>query len=106
MRRPFCHTHSHFGDGSGRPVNDGEPRPAAAPTPARLPEAPVERWVRPVVRFLRVEAAGGVVLLAATVAALALANSPWAGPFAAFWQTRLRVGVGPWQLDESLLHWV
>ena len=87
------------------------PEPQARPgadlaAPDRMPKAPVERWVRPFVRFLEIESASGVVLLLCTAAALVLANSPWAGAFAAFWKTHLRVGVGPWELDESLLHWV
>ena len=35
------------------------------------------RAAQPLVRFLHVEAAGGIVLLVATVAALIWANSPW-----------------------------
>ena len=41
-----------------------------------LPREPVDRVVAPLARFLHVEAAGGIVLLVATVVALALANSP------------------------------
>jgi NhaA family Na+:H+ antiporter len=79
---------------------------AHVPDAPRLPETPVSRWSRPFVRFLHVEAASGVILLICTVIALALANSEWADAFATFWQTRLRIGVGAWELDESLLHWV
>ena len=47
---------------------------------ARLDRAtPVGRLVEPLVRFLRVESSGGIVLLACTVVALVLANSPIAG---------------------------
>jgi NhaA family Na+:H+ antiporter len=66
----------------------------------------VERWLRPFVRFLQIESASGVVLLVCTIVALGLANSPWAQTFADLWQTHLRVSIGPWELDESLLHWV
>jgi NhaA family Na+:H+ antiporter len=76
------------------------------PPPNRLPEAPVERWMQPFARFLHVESASGVVLLVCTVAALAVANSPWADSVAAFWQIHARVGIGSWELNESLLHWV
>ena len=41
------------------------------------------RVLEPVVEFLRIEAVGGAVLLAATIAALALANSPLPLPPAA-----------------------
>jgi NhaA family Na+:H+ antiporter len=45
-------------------------------------------------------------LLACTLVALAVANSPWSAPFDKFWQTHIRVGVGRWEIDLSLLHWV
>ena len=38
--------------------------------------------------FLRVEAASGIALLAATVVALLWANSPWATSYAAVWHAR------------------
>src|SRR5262245_11563855 len=43
---------------------------------------------RPVARFLRVEAAGGVVLLAAAVVALVWANSPWRASYTTVWTWR------------------
>jgi NhaA family Na+:H+ antiporter len=55
---------------------------------------------------MAIQAASGVLLLICTAAALFLANSPWADQFAGFWETHLRVGVGRWELDESLLHWI
>ena len=42
------------------------------------------------------EAGGGVLLLAATMAALAWANSPWAGGDQYFWHTSLSIGPGSW----------
>ena len=75
-------------------------------SPKRLPEPPVGRWMRPFVQFLKVESASGVVLLICTVVALVIANSPWGGAFADFWKIHLRVSLGPWELDESLFHWV
>jgi NhaA family Na+:H+ antiporter len=71
-----------------------------------VPEAPIDRLVRPFTRFLRVEAASGVVLLACTAVALAVSNSPWAGAYAAFWHTPVGLRVGPFELTESLAHWV
>ncbi len=75
-------------------------------SPHRLPEVPVNRLMRPFVRFLHVESASGIVLLICTVVALAIANSPWGNAYADFWKTHFRIGLGPWELDESLLHWV
>jgi NhaA family Na+:H+ antiporter len=74
---------------------------------AQLEEArPVERWVRTVARFFQVEAAGGLVLLACVLAALVLANSPWAADFTRLWQTPFRVGVPGFELDKPLLLWI
>lgn len=90
-------------------MNLHEPRSQSgslSAAPNRLPEPPVGRWMRPFVQFLKIESASGVVLLICTVVALVLANSPWGGAVADFWKIHLRVGLGRWELDESLLHWV
>jgi NhaA family Na+:H+ antiporter len=64
--------------------------------------------VRPLQRQLRHEAAGGVVMLVAAIAALAWANSPWHASYASFWATPLRVELGELiHLDHlSLQAWV
>ncbi len=56
--------------------------------------------------FLATETAGGVLLLVATVVALAWANSPWKGGYHALWDTELGVGLGRHQLELDLRHWV
>ena len=56
--------------------------------------------------FLRVEAAGSILLLLAAATALLWANSPWASSYDALWHTHLTLDVGPLHLDESLQHWV
>jgi Na+:H+ antiporter, NhaA family len=61
---------------------------------------------RPVARFLAVEAAGGVLLLAATVAALVWANSPWSASYEQLWHTMVTLDAGPLYLSLSLQHWV
>lgn len=66
----------------------------------------IERVVEPLARFLHVEAAGGLVLLACTAIALILANSPWAVPFAECWQTRVGFTVGGFSLYKPLLLWI
>ena len=60
------------------------------------------RVLDPVVEFLRIEAVGGAVLLAATVTALALANSPLADSYQRLWQQEVTVGGLTWDLR----HWV
>jgi NhaA family Na+:H+ antiporter len=62
------------------------------------------RAAQPFVRFLRVEAAGGILLVAATIAALVWANSPWKASYESFWSTTVRVEVGSYVFDEDLLH--
>jgi len=69
-------------------------------------KALVEPWLRPVVRFLHIEAAGGFVLLACTVVALILANSPWSAMFAEFWQTRVGFTIGDFGLYKPLVLWI
>lgn len=64
------------------------------------------RIARPLRTFLHTEAAGGIVLLVATVAALGLANSPLAESFENIWQTELRISVGSFELTEDLRHFV
>ncbi|NPD04771.1 Na+/H+ antiporter NhaA [Nocardioides sp. zg-1308] len=70
-------------------------------------DKPLARLVaRPVREFLRVEAAGSLLLLLAAAVALVWANSPWASSYDALWHTHLVLDVGPLHLDESLQHWV
>lgn len=70
-------------------------------------DRPSARFVgRPVAAFLRVEAAGGIILLAAAVAALIWANSGWSESYEQFWSTELTLRVGTFELTEDLRHWV
>ncbi len=66
----------------------------------------IDHLIKPLARFLHVAAAGGVVLLACTVFALILANSPWSAPFADFWQTQVGFNVGDFELKKPLLLWI
>jgi NhaA family Na+:H+ antiporter len=68
---------------------------------------PVPRLVlQPLQTFLQTEQAGGILLLAAAVAALVWANSPWRTSYDSFWHTQLTIGIGTWSLAEDLQHWV
>jgi NhaA family Na+:H+ antiporter len=71
-----------------------------------FPEKRIDRLVAPIERFLHVEAASGIVLLAAAIAALALANSPLSESFLAFWQTPVELSFGSFELRHSLRHWI
>jgi len=57
---------------------------------------------RPLERFLHIEAASGILLLASAVIALVLANSPWSGAYARFWHTPLGVRVGAFAFERPL----
>ena len=62
---------------------------------------------RPVRNFLRIEAAGGILLLIATVVALVWANSPWSETYHEILDTHITIQIGDLlELDESILHWV
>jgi NhaA family Na+:H+ antiporter len=56
--------------------------------------------------FVQHEASGGVMLLAAALFALFLANSPLAFLYGALLDTPVSVRVGALALDKNLLHWV
>src|SRR5213079_1872876 len=57
-------------------------------------------------RFFRTETAGGSVLLLFGIAALALANSPLAAPYAGIWRTPLTVGIADYALSLTLHQWI
>lgn len=75
-----------------------DPPPGASPRVMRVARV----LVRPLERFLRIQSASSVVLLAAAAVALGWANSPWAGSYHALWQTELHLGVGAWSASTSL----
>ena len=60
-------------------------------------------WLtKPLASFLRVEAAAGAILLALTVAALVLSNSPWAHQFLTFWELPVGIQIGSLEAARSL----
>ncbi len=61
-------------------------------------------FVRPFVRFTRIEAASGIVLLAAAVMAIIWANSRWSATYFQILETHLTVEFGGFHFDESVLH--
>jgi NhaA family Na+:H+ antiporter len=63
-------------------------------------------WMAPLRQRLRSEVLGAALLLAATVAALLWANSPWGGSYEDFWHTDFLVGIGGAQLELDLRHLV
>ena len=71
-----------------------------------LPPEMADRFTRPFARFLKIEAAAGVFLLLATLAALVLSNSGWSTSFLAFWETPIGLHFGSLDFTRSLRHWI
>lgn len=59
---------------------------------------------RPIMQFAAIEAAGGVLMLIATVVALVWVNSPWQDSYYDFWHSHLSFSVADYHFDESLEH--
>jgi Na+:H+ antiporter, NhaA family len=84
------------------------PPPKSRPLPSGPPEAwgPLLRLARlaagPFERFLRIEAASGIVLIMVTAVALAWANSPWSASYAQLWHTPLGIRVGTFAFERPL----
>jgi NhaA family Na+:H+ antiporter len=76
----------------------------SAPIP--LAASPIERVLSPFARFFRLESAGGIVLIACTLVAVAWANSPWGGAYHHLWETKLGFSLGPWAISHTIHHWI
>jgi Na+/H+ antiporter NhaA len=60
----------------------------------------------PVRDFLSTESGSAAILLAAAVAALVWANSPWSDSYESLWTTKLSIQVGSAGISEDLRGWV
>jgi Na+:H+ antiporter, NhaA family len=60
----------------------------------------------PIERFLHIEAASGIVLLAAALVAMVWANSPARASYDALWHTPIGLRLGAWAFERSLHFWV
>jgi NhaA family Na+:H+ antiporter len=56
--------------------------------------------------FARVEALSGILLLAATIIALVLANTAWAESYNHFWETEIGIAIGGFDFSHHLIEWV
>jgi Na+/H+ antiporter NhaA len=67
-------------------------------------------WARnlaaPLRDYLNTETGGAIAMLAATVAALAWANSPWSNAYDSVWGTQLSIRLGDAAIAMDLRHWV
>jgi NhaA family Na+:H+ antiporter len=74
--------------------------------PPQTGSLPIEILVSPFVRFAKMEASSGLVLLGATLAALIWANSPWEHVYHSIWSTEVVVGFGRFVLTETRHQWI
>ncbi len=70
------------------------------------PSRPIDRVLAPVTVFLEHRLAGAGVLMLATVAAVAIANSPLGDTYHHLLHTHISLTIGESRLDYSLQHWV
>jgi Na+:H+ antiporter, NhaA family len=73
---------------------------------AQTPPTPIEVITSPFARFAKMEAAGGIVLLSATVLALFWANSPWQHSYHEVFERPFSVGFGKFELTENWHEWI
>jgi Na+:H+ antiporter, NhaA family len=66
----------------------------------------IARLLGPAQEFVHRSASSGIVLIVATLVALVLANSGLAPMYTAVLDAHIRIAVGPWAVDESVLHWI
>lgn len=88
----------------------------AEANPELSPKAPPEAWEpalrlariagRPLDRFLRLEAASGILLIAVAFVALAWANSAWAESYVHLWHMEFGLQLGDLAFSRPLHWWV
>ncbi|MCX7878605.1 MAG: Na+/H+ antiporter NhaA [Ignavibacteria bacterium] len=72
-----------------------------------MKEKPVDRWiVEPAKRFINNSSASGIVLFSSAFIAIVISNSPFAEGFKNLWEIHLRIGIGSFNIDKSLHHWI
>ena len=64
------------------------------------------KLLTPVEAFTRNSSASGILLIVCTLAALAIANSPWRDGYFHLLHQPVAVSFGEWRLEMSLHHWV
>jgi NhaA family Na+:H+ antiporter len=67
---------------------------------------PIDTIVGPFLRFARLEASGGILLLFATAAALIWANSPWNASYYALLHMPVSVVFGKYTMAQDLHHFI
>lgn len=60
----------------------------------------------PFKRFLKIESAGGIILILATIAALIIANSGWGSEYELLWKQKLTIGTESFNLSKPIILWI
>lgn len=69
-------------------------------------ERPIGMALTPLQEFVKTSVSGIGLLLAGTVLALVLANSPLSDGYTRFWETHLTIGLPGFEISEPLRRWV
>ena len=67
---------------------------------------PIARILRPMQKFIHQEQSSGLILLAMTILALLIANSPLSEAYFRLLEAKLSVTAGAFVLEETVLHWI
>jgi len=67
---------------------------------------PLERFLKPLQDFVRLESAGGLVLMAAAVLALVIANTPLEGYYRQLLAVPFEIRIGNLGIAKPLLLWI
>lgn len=78
----------------------------AKTTTIKTKARPIDRILSPFQEFFQQEASSGILLIIATLIALAWANSLWAESYHSFWHTPVTVSFGGFGISKDLLHWI
>ena len=70
------------------------------------PPTAIDKLLKPLWDFLELEAAGGLVLMAAAALAVLIGNSPLASHYAAFLDLPLEIRIGAFGIAKPLLLWI
>jgi Na+/H+ antiporter NhaA len=86
--------------------SDGQPAAAAPHAGYSGRTAWARNLAAPVRDFLQTETGGAAAMLAAVVAALLWANSPWSDSYESLWTTKLSIRLGGAEISADLRHWI
>ncbi len=69
-------------------------------------QLPLGQFTQALRNYLATETGSAALLIAASVIALAWANSPWSGQYTSLWSTVLSMRIGSHELSLDFQHWV